>query len=84
MLNVGIIGCGKIAEVRHAPEYLENPSCNIVGFFDEIPARAESYAEKFGKTPVAISSAFLTKFLRVRKAMRKNSAEKPLIRSKSC
>lgn len=48
MLNIGIIGCGKIAEVRHAPEYLENPSCNIVGFFDEIPARAESYAEKFG------------------------------------
>ena len=32
MLRVGIIGCGKIAELRHAPEYLENPHCELVGF----------------------------------------------------
>ncbi len=24
-MKVGIIGCGKITEVRHAPEYAENP-----------------------------------------------------------
>ncbi len=25
MLKIGIIGCGKITTVRHAPEYRENP-----------------------------------------------------------
>ena len=26
-LRVGIIGCGQICRVRHAPEYSENPRC---------------------------------------------------------
>lgn len=25
MLKIGVIGCGKITQVRHAPEYAENP-----------------------------------------------------------
>ena len=25
MVKIGIIGCGKIAKVRHIPEYYENP-----------------------------------------------------------
>lgn len=29
MLNIGIIGCGKIAQVRHLPEYAANPGANI-------------------------------------------------------
>ena len=48
MLRVGIIGCGKIAELRHAPEYLENPHCELVGFYDYAPDRAKALAEKFG------------------------------------
>lgn len=48
MLRVGIIGCGKIAELRHAPEYLENPHCELVGFYDYAPERAKALAEKFG------------------------------------
>ena len=32
MLNIGIIGCGKITQVRHAPEYQENPNCRLAGF----------------------------------------------------
>ena len=26
MIRVGIIGCGKIAQVRHLPEYAANPN----------------------------------------------------------
>lgn len=48
MLRVGIIGCGKISELRHAPEYLENPHCKLVGFYDFVPERARALAEKFG------------------------------------
>ena len=25
MFNIGIIGCGKISQVRHIPEYAQNP-----------------------------------------------------------
>ena len=48
MLRVGIIGCGKIAQLRHAPEYLENEHCRLVGFYDHVPERAEAIAERFG------------------------------------
>lgn len=48
MLKVGIIGCGKIAQVRHAPEYLENPNCSLEAFYDVDSARARQFAEEFG------------------------------------
>ena len=47
MLRIGIIGCGKITELRHAPEYAENPNCELVGFYDFIPGRAQALAEKY-------------------------------------
>lgn len=47
MLRVGIIGCGKIAELRHAPEYTENPACKLVGFYDFVPERAQALADQF-------------------------------------
>ena len=34
MLNIGIIGCGKIAQVRHIPEYAANENARLVGFFN--------------------------------------------------
>ena len=48
MVKVGIIGCGKITEVRHAPEYAENPDCEITAFFDVIPEKAQKMAEQYG------------------------------------
>ena len=39
-LRVGIIGCGQICRVRHAPEYSENPRCQIAGFYDVDRPRA--------------------------------------------
>ena len=35
MIRVGIIGCGKIAQVRHLPEYAANPNAEIVAFYDK-------------------------------------------------
>lgn len=48
MLKVGIIGCGKIAEVRHAPEYSENPDCEIAAFYSVTPGKAQKLADHFG------------------------------------
>lgn len=47
-LKVAVIGCGKIASLRHAPEYAANPNVEIVGFYDVDKARARSLAEYFG------------------------------------
>ena len=47
-LRVGIIGCGQICRVRHAPEYSENPRCQIAGFYDVDPVRAQAMAKQYG------------------------------------
>lgn len=47
-IKVGIIGCGKIAQVRHLPEYLANPHAQISGLYDINQARAQELAEKYG------------------------------------
>lgn len=48
MTGIGIIGCGKIAQVRHIPEYLENGDAVLKGFYDLNYARAEELAQKYG------------------------------------
>ena len=48
MVNVGIIGCGRITEYRHAPEYLENENVRLLGFVDTKPGQAQLMADKFG------------------------------------
>ena len=48
MIRVGIIGCGKIAQVRHLPEYAANPNAEIVAYYDKNRARAEEMAAKYG------------------------------------
>lgn len=48
MIKVAIIGCGKISEVRHAPEYKENPNCELVGYYDMDSNRAHALAGQFG------------------------------------
>lgn len=47
-LRVGIIGCGMITKVRHAPEYAENPNCEIVAFYDKDETRVRALAEQYG------------------------------------
>lgn len=48
MLTIGIIGCGKIAQVRHLPEYAENPDARIVGLYDLNEERARDLAKTYG------------------------------------
>lgn len=48
MINIGIVGCGKITQLRHAPEYAENPDANIVAFYDALPERAAQMAKQYG------------------------------------
>ena len=50
MVRVGVIGCGKIAQVRHLPEYEANADAQIVGLFDMNPDRTQELAEKYGAT----------------------------------
>ena len=46
MIRVGIIG--KIAQVRHLPEYAANPNAQVVAYYDKNMARAEEMAAKYG------------------------------------
>ena len=42
MFHIGIIGCGKIAQVRHIPEYADNPDAQLTAFYDLNAARAQA------------------------------------------
>ena len=44
MIHVGIIGCGKIAQTRHLPEYAANKDVVIAGVYDINTERAEETA----------------------------------------
>lgn len=48
MLKIGIIGCGKIARVRHIPEYAENPNCELVAFYNRTFDIAKLCEKEFG------------------------------------
>lgn len=48
MIKIGIIGCGKIAQVRHIPEYADNKNAQLVGYYDLNLPRAEDLAKKYG------------------------------------
>ncbi len=47
MIGIGVVGCGKIAQVRHLPEYADNPNCKIVAVYDLNFARAQEIANKY-------------------------------------
>ncbi len=47
MIRVGVIGCGKIAQVRHIPEYLDNKNAQLVGLYDRTSERAKLLADKY-------------------------------------
>ena len=46
--RIGLIGCGKIAQVRHIPELAECPSAEIAGYYNPTRSRAEQMSEKYG------------------------------------
>ena len=48
MFRRGVIGCGKITQVRHAPEYAENADCSLIAWYDAIPERAQAMAAAYG------------------------------------
>lgn len=48
MFQIAVIGCGKIAQVRHLPEYAANPNVRLAGYFDFNRQRAEEMAKKYG------------------------------------
>lgn len=48
MIKVGIIGCGKIAQKRHIPEYAEHPQAQILAYYDLNLARAQALAAQYG------------------------------------
>lgn len=47
-IRIGIIGCGKIAQTRHIPEYLANEHATIVAYYDPNLTRAQNLAQEFG------------------------------------
>lgn len=59
MVNVGIIGCGKIAQVRHLPEYADNPSARIQGVYDLNESRAAEIGKKYSAKVYASYEAML-------------------------
>ena len=48
MIGIGIIGCGTIAQVRHAPEYHANSKCKLIGYFDAAENRMTKLAAQYG------------------------------------
>ena len=48
MLKIGVIGCGKIAQVRHIPEYAANSDACLAAFYNPTKSRAEDMAAKYG------------------------------------
>ena len=48
MIRVGMLGCGKIAQVRHIPEYADNENVELYAFYNPTVKRAEDMAAKYG------------------------------------
>ena len=47
-VNVGIIGCGWIGDLKHIPNYAKNPRANLVAICDIDPARLEFIKTRHG------------------------------------
>lgn len=48
MKRIGIIGCGKIAQLRHIPEYAARGDVRLTAFFDANTERAQELAGRYG------------------------------------
>lgn len=47
-LTVGVLGCGSITQLRHAPEYKAREDVEIAGFYDPDTERAQQVVRQFG------------------------------------
>lgn len=47
-IRIGVIGCGKIAQVRHLPEYATHPRAVLAGYYDKVSERAAEVAARYG------------------------------------
>lgn len=59
MIKVGLIGCGKIGQVRHLPEYAANEDCVITALYDVNTERAKALAQQYGATAYESCEALL-------------------------
>ena len=48
MKKIGILGCGRIAQVRHIPELAQNANVQLAGYYNPTRSRAEEMARKYG------------------------------------
>lgn len=48
MFRIGVIGLGKIAQVRHLPEYAAHKDAELAGFYDMNKARTGELAKQYG------------------------------------
>lgn len=48
MIQVGVIGCGRIAQTRHLPEYAANPEVKIAAVYDLCKERAGEMGKMYG------------------------------------
>ncbi|MEA4940166.1 MAG: Gfo/Idh/MocA family oxidoreductase, partial [Christensenella sp.] len=48
VVQVGILGCGRIARTRHIPELVANPNARLAGFYNRTLAVAEELASGLG------------------------------------
>ncbi len=54
--RVAVIGCGKIAQMRHIPELCEHPGVELVALCDQDKKRAKALADQY-RVPLVFSSA---------------------------
>ncbi|HJA25525.1 MAG TPA: Gfo/Idh/MocA family oxidoreductase [Candidatus Fournierella merdigallinarum] len=59
MIKIGLIGCGQIAKLRHAPEYAAHPECEIAGVFDLNEEKARALADCYGARTYASAQELL-------------------------
>lgn len=53
--RIAIIGCGKIAQMRHIPELVEHPGVELVAVCDQDKKRAKALADQY-RVPLVFSS----------------------------
>ena len=58
IVNVGIIGCGGIANQKHMPSLSKIENVRMVAFCDLIPERAQQAKEKFGTTDAFVCTDY--------------------------
>lgn len=57
--RIGIIGCGQIVKIRHAPELADCEWAEPAGFYDFFPERAAEYVKQYGGRVYASSREML-------------------------